>query len=399
MKLYYTQYERLGDQFLEMGDLQLAIENYEHSLSINPQNYHLLIKLIDAVVADPNKHGLLKIIDSFGLNLLNSVGRNSSVHHMDRLVSILNRKIMSAKFSYESPTLIGENTFANKLARSNLPKVVLLTCTWGRRQLTEIVLSYYQLLRKQIADKVDLILVAVGSEGNISRMICDDCDFHYFEYSNLPLNEKWNFGLRQARVFNADGVVTIGSDDLVTANLFIKYAALLNEGVLFFGLKDAYFFDLSEPTDSIHWHGYGGKLVDNGMPNRLNETIGLARLYSNTLLEHFSYSLWDGPSINRGLDGRAKEKLTNIGMLPILYEQSRNFKSNSSEFKLGQLCQRMSEINVVAVDIKINNQNVTSLNRYKLSKDVFTHLTDPWSLLTKHFPTVTVEKLKSLSYK
>lgn len=394
----YVRHERCADQALERGDIETAIANYRFSLSLNPNNYFLISRLADQVRTDPLKKGyLLQVLDSAVQDMLQSLGSYSSVYHLDRIVSTLNRKIMDARMSVSGSLPFSSIDIDDSLNCERIPKLVLLTCVWGRHHLTEIVLSYYQFIQKQLTGRVELILVAVGSEGQVSRKLCEDCGFNYFEYPNLPLNEKWNFGLGQARAFGADGLVTIGSDDLVEESVFDRYAALLKEGIGFFGFKDAYFVDLSEPSQSIHWHGYGGLVKDNGMPHRLNETIGLARLYSHELLETLNYSLWDGLPINRGLDGRAKQKLIQIGMLPLRYDQSRETRSGSRTIQLGQLCQSMNEMGITLVDLKLHDENVTALSRYKLSKEAYTELFDPWPLLNASFPKLTVDHLRSIA--
>ena len=75
----------------------------------------------------------------------------------------------------------------------------MLTCVWKRPKLTKIILSYYSKLKKEIKNTVNLELVAVGSEGNKSRKICEGAGFHYFEHENQPMSNKWQYGLKMTK--------------------------------------------------------------------------------------------------------------------------------------------------------------------------------------------------------
>ena len=66
--------------------------------------------------------------------------------------------------------------------------MVILTCIWKRPKLTRIVLSHYRALKKELKGEINLELVAVGSEGERSKDICEESEFNYFEYENQPMS-------------------------------------------------------------------------------------------------------------------------------------------------------------------------------------------------------------------
>ena len=78
-------------------------------------------------------------------------------------------------------------------------------------------------LKEELKDVLNLELVAVGSEGDKSKNICEESGFNYFEYENQPMSEKWNFGLQMTKKFNPDAVIIIGSDDLIDKPLLKFY--------------------------------------------------------------------------------------------------------------------------------------------------------------------------------
>lgn len=398
LSLSYLHQETQGDENYINQEFEAAYANYKHSLALNPLNLTLLAKLADKVYGNPSSSRLLELLESAIPNALKFAGEIRNVYHLARVVSILNKKIMLAQQSckpdrYDLPILL--NPRIDKLR----PRIVLLTCVWQRHTLTEIILGNYSDIKDKISEDIDLILVAVGSEDDISRNLCEKHGFKYYEHPNAPLSAKWQFGLDATRLYDPDGVVIMGSDDLVTQNIFYRYSDHLKEGLLCAGLTDTYFFDLLKPEHSIHWLGYGGMKKYNGMPHRLNESIGLARLYSRTLLELINFKLWDGIGINSGLDGRARKAVEDLGMLPVLYDQRVKIKHPSQSIFIGQIAQRMADLEVVAVDIKLGEENVTKLDRYKMSAESYTQLDEPWQFLSDHFPSGTVESLYQLHRK
>ena len=58
-------------------------------------------------------------------------------------------------------------------------RFVIVSCIWQRPQLTEIFLKYYKKLADDLKDKHQLILLAVGSEGEFSKNLCLQNNFHY----------------------------------------------------------------------------------------------------------------------------------------------------------------------------------------------------------------------------
>ncbi len=398
LSLSYLYHEAQGDINLANQDLDAAFASYKTSFSLNPVNFALLAKIADYTRNNPSSSIFLELLESFTSNSLALSGKTKNVFGLAEVVSILNKKIMLAQQAC-NPDRYNLSILLHLQTQINRPKIVLLTCVWKRHALTEIILDYYTQIKETIFEDIDLVLIAVGSEGEISRNLCEKHGFIYYEHPNAPLSAKWQFGLDATRRYDPDGVVIIGSDDLVTPNIFYRYAGHLQEGLLCAGLTDTYFFDLLKPEHSIHWLGYGGMQKDNGMPHRLNESLGMARLYSRTLLDLINFKLWDGIEINSGLDGRARKAVEDLGMLPVLYDQRVKIKHPSQSFYIGQIAQRMTDLEVVAVDIKLGEENVTKLDRYKMSAESYTQLEGPWQFLSDHFPSRTVESLNLLHRK
>jgi hypothetical protein len=184
--------------------------------------------------------------------------------------------------------------FAAAVAPPRLPplRIGLLTCLWRRPELTDFVLAHYAGVRKRLAGTLELVPVAVGSEGAASRVMAERHGFTYVEHPNQPLSDKWNAGLAPLRAAKVDAVFIIGSDDLVNDRAFLVYGTLLRRGLKFLGVQDLQFLDLATMR-LVHWQGYTGK--------RAGEPVGLARCIHRDYLEAADWRLWES-GLDRGLD-------------------------------------------------------------------------------------------------
>lgn len=307
---------------------------------------------------------------------------------MRRTVSLMRRRANSLLLGAPSFRLgIGTSSAAPRPK----PRLCLLTCLWQRPELSQMVLRYYQGAKNTLAD-VELELVAIGSEGDASRQIAEASDFHYFEHANSPLSAKWNFGLQQTRAFDPDGVVLVGSDDLLSASILNHYARCLQQGDLFVGFLDGCFLDLG--TSSLcQWHGYAGP---KWRARRLAETIGMGRLLARPLLEALDFSLWDGQRADSRLDQLAQTKLARLGMLPVLYEHKLPVRCGKHTFQFGQLGLQSDSVSGCLVDIKTPTC-ITPYARYSAVEGTCTSIEEPWQYLARFFPDETVNSLRALS--
>jgi hypothetical protein len=403
MSNFYLHHEKLGDEYLATRRFAEAKDAYAYSLQLNPANFLLIARLAKEIESSPELYAFNELLTDAVPNALRFRGHNESVFYLAGAASFLQKRIMCAemacktrspfKLSWQSHVAIN----SNPPARSSRYCLALLTCVWQRPALTEIVLDYYQDLQARLADQIDLVMVAVGSEGVASRRLCEARGFHYHEFPNQPLSAKWDHGLKCCRKYQPDGVVIVGSDDLLSDALFRSYADLLDQGTLCCGIIDGVFFDLQNPSGSIHWQGYGGRTNERGMPWRLNEAIGMGRLFARPLLEYLDYSLWRGAGINKGLDKRAKNRLISFGIRPVLEGDTIQVLLNNRRYAFGQLAIPLARCNGLAVDIKQLEQNITTMPAYQSCPEAFKCLQDPWGLLARYFPHETVEALQVLA--
>lgn len=109
--------------------------------------------------------------------------------------------------------------------------------------------------------------------------------------SNNPLGAKWQAAVNAARILGADPLITLGSDDFLSAG-FIKKAVELSQ------YNDFIFFD--------KWHIFdceGRKYysLDYQMDKFSKPPLGSGRVFSSRFLESHSWQLFD-PSMSKRLD-------------------------------------------------------------------------------------------------
>jgi len=251
------------------------------------------------------------------------------------------------------------------LKKSSKPVIRLgvVSTIWKRFDLTDIVFANIAYLKDSLKEYVEIIPVAAGSEGNASRELALRHGFSYIEVENMPLGKKWNAALSLLRDKNVDGVIIVGSDDLLNE----KYFKVLLENILaghhIIGVDIFYMFDRYSSRLFI-WHGY--------LPPRSEEPIGLGRFIHRHYLERMDYKLWDDASMN-GLDASMWDKLRQCADFhkePFTYQQ---IKSQQHE--------------IILLDIKHETQMWT-IEDVILSASSISILGDSNTFLKKHFPNV-----------
>lgn len=219
-------------------------------------------------------------------------------------------------------------------------KLVFVMPLWKRHTLTALVLRQWHRQIHRLRGTVHVHLVCIGSEGRTSARLLEGYGdgMSYVEAPNEPLNQKWNKGLDVARHLEPDAVLIIGSDDLVSDSLMLRYSELLSGGHDFFGLRDLYFFDPSR-LKLGYWPGYGTMR----QPLRAGEPVGAARCHSRRAMEAVHWKLWPTDvAQNRVLDLTSRDRLAAAGFTPTAFT--------------------LDELGAKAVDIKAD-ESITAFDR------------------------------------
>jgi hypothetical protein len=173
-------------------------------------------------------------------------------------------------------------------------------CAYKREKLLDYVLNY-------LSNQGEIYkIIVVGSNKPEEDVVnkYDICEYHTYE--NLPLSNKWNKGILEAKKHNPDGILIIGSDDIVSKE-YLKYGKfLLSKGHDFIGSRT--WFTVLKDGDKILDSAVVG--YNNYRGN--NEPIGAGRIISKKVLNSVKWNLYKFyKPINSGLDFNSYKKIIN----------------------------------------------------------------------------------------
>lgn len=213
---------------------------------------------------------------------------------------------------------------------NNLKKIAICIPFFNRFRITDFVFKHYFKLKKELENKVELILIAVGSEGIISRALAEKNGFHYYEYPNKYVSRKYNETFRKAKNFGVDAVIKVDSDSIISKNIILYYLNCINRNIDYTGITDIYF---AFNDYYCYWEGYVGK--------RKGETTGVGRYMSKRLLDL--------------LDWNVINKDTNLVCDYIMTQNINRFN-----LKIKKEAKKCKNLNGYIIDLKSNFQ-ITSL--------------------------------------
>lgn len=175
---------------------------------------------------------------------------------------------------------------------------------WRRRALLCVVLDHLRRVDRAIrADGHELDICVAGSEGEELAACVTALGARYVEVPNAPLSDKINAAVEALRGRNPDALVGIGSDDLVTAAMFRRWAELLLSGSDYVGALDGYYYD-AQTGRLLYWRGYPGA--------RVGEVLGPGRCISSALAERLGWKPFP-PGLRCNLDGGFERQIAGLG--------------------------------------------------------------------------------------
>jgi hypothetical protein len=253
-------------------------------------------------------------------------------------------------------------------------RILIVTALWGREDLTRVVLKYYQELQDNFApimesdtnqSDIDIQLLCVGSEGQVSRDLAQSYGWSYCEAPNVPLSQKFNALFEASEAFEYDLLVLVGSDDLLSPEIILWYAKNIRaDHPEVVGLKDIFFYSI-HLDELIHFQGY---------PLPSPRTIGAGRCFSREIMQRAQFRPWKDEKINRGLDSSCTAQLKKIGISEHAY--------------------LMSDLGGICVDVKDQMVSLTPWSRLVIQQP--TTITEPESLMTPHFGPRMLGQLREL---
>jgi hypothetical protein len=235
-----------------------------------------------------------------------------------------------------------------------------------------------------------LELIAVGSEGPITRKLAKDAGWTYIQMLNNPVSKKWNAGVRYLERVAPDAAIILGSDDFISDNLILAYKELIAQDYVLIGVKDMFILDIDSKRFG-RWVGY----LPGADTKRVGETIGMARCISRKVLEMVGYDIWGPVEIDSGLDGVMSERFKQLQLnycSPIT-AQIHQVNEDPKLYKWGHVGYYLHELGAVGIDIKTST-NITKLDTYlQFNPECMQWIEDIEGFFSKHLPYLDFNKI------
>ena len=228
--------------------------------------------------------------------------------------------------------------------------IIVLSCVWGRVNITRMFIDGLLKTQEKLKDVYNFINIVVDSDYSNFELFNNNPNFKYFNHQNLPVSNKWNYGLSQCKNFDFDYVLMMGSDDVISDDVLLKYNDFFESGYNYIGLTDLFVYNTIDGK-FYYWEGYSKN------SGRFGESLGLGRCLHKEIIEHFNHQLWDY-GLNRGLDGSMEKRLKTLASV-------KKINFNSKDY--GVSCDIKSDVNITQLDTFINQLTELDIHNEKYS--------------------------------
>lgn len=192
-------------------------------------------------------------------------------------ISIEERFTSEDKFSVEKTSVDIDNN-NTMIEEVQTPKILVATLIWQRFDLFRKLFYHYQ--------NLGLDMVAIGSEGDISRDVCESIGCAYVEHPNEPFGSKLN---RRIDYFldhdEYTHILLVGSDDFVDEVALKKIIENIPQYDII-SWSDLYYLD-DVTGEILYSEGYRNSTT------RAGEPIAPGRCISKKIIRELRGQLWD----------------------------------------------------------------------------------------------------------
>lgn len=131
------------------------------------------------------------------------------------------------------------------------------------------------------------------------------------EHENKPLGAKWNAGFVEAKKFNPDACLFVGSSDWLSDNWVSSLLPLMDKYDMV-GTPGCHFLDIKQGNKfrAVDWGGYLGE--------RSTESIGIGRLLSHRIMDKIGWKPFDDTkdgSLDYSMFNRVKKAGGKVSMI------------------------------------------------------------------------------------
>jgi len=256
-------------------------------------------------------------------------------------------------------------------------KIHLLSCIWKRPQVTELFLAGIKRLQNDF-DVSGTIVVSTDEDMALVTSLLPS-NFDVISYPNNPLSNKFNQGLFHAMKSEWDGLLIMGSDNLLSNE---GLGLLIDSNKPYVGFGDIHFFS----TETREWRLFthdstrligAGRLIKREVLNLLCNRVTCYFRKDRDIAgvtykarEPFETTM-DVAKYYEGLDYvRDISRPRNKGLWENNLECALDNSSEMHLAMLGFAPFKIKDEKVHLIDIK-TNQNVTNFNRFMGCKEGF----------------------------
>lgn len=208
---------------------------------------------------------------------------------------------------------------------------VVVICTHNR--LTITTYNIYSLLKQKC--KIVLVVSALEERIHYAKIFPE---ITVLTHPNVPLGAKWQHGVQHAYSLEANPLIILGSDDLLSLDFVSKVTAYMHDISDFIGLSKWY----------IHYKGkafYCQYLA--------NIPLGGGRCYSYDLLKKLNGKLFD-TKLNRHLDDYSSVNIKKLGIFCHDLSDSVSIHAVKGDWPV------LNQFNLTHKNIKVLSEHLTS---------------------------------------
>ena len=301
-KLYSLEYKNVVDILLGGG--KMYTKKFLDTVNWDIFNQYRPIHLDEHGEYLFNNTNLKKIVlngDNFIMSIKGEWGCINTKEDILKNQARLNTQDITS----ELPKIVGSlGIYGDKTVFNlNKPKLCILTTLYIRHNLTDIVLNYYGALKENLKNVCDIELIACGSNDSINMESAIKNGFKYIDYPNKPLTQKHNALYLEAKKYNPDFTILIGSDDFICENVIYTYLDYYKLGIDYCGILD---FKCIDGSGYWYWGGYTN--------SRIGEPVGGGRYFSKRLLNKMNWLPWGDIKADKALDGIANNNISKLNI-------------------------------------------------------------------------------------
>jgi len=190
------------------------------------------------------------------------------------------------------------------------PTIVACIPVFGRRPLLKHTIQ-------RLVYKNHCKVICTGHD-NEDRKVVEKAGAEWIQMPNKPLGRKWNAAFQEAKKYNPDACLFMGSSDFVSDNWLYNLYPLLEKYDLI-GTRGCHFADIGQVNRLVYWPGYEGR--------RYGESIGIGRIISRSVLDQLHFKPFDD-RLEQSLDYSMQQRCRSVAAR-IFTLETENVKSLS----------------------------------------------------------------------